>query len=153
ARLKQLSAEEARKAETVRADAVKELIMKLLQTTAPELLLQGHQRPVRDLLQAADQFAGSALSNAPAAEFHVRGLMGMLYVGDGPSLLDAAACYQQVKRINELLPRVPDAQLGAPRDLVRIGVARSSLWAGNTQEGLAQFQALKAEFQQRSPPA
>jgi serine/threonine protein kinase len=153
ARLKQLSAEEARKAETVRADAVKELIMKLLQTTAPELLLQGHQRPVRDLLEAADQFAGSALSNAPAAEFHVRGLMGMLYLGDGPSLLDAAACYQQVKRINELLPRVPDAQLGTSRDLVRIGVARSSLWAGNTQEGLAQFQALKAEFQQRSPPA
>src|SRR5262249_59379026 len=98
ARLKQAAAEEARKAETVRADAVKELMVKLLHTTAPELLLQGHQRPVRDLLQAADQFAGSALSNAPAAEFQVRSLMGLLYLGDGPSLLDAAACYQQVKQ-------------------------------------------------------
>ena len=64
---------------------------KLLGTTAPELLLQGHQRPVRDLLDAADRLASTALSNAPAAELHLRGLMSLLYLSEGPSLMDSAA--------------------------------------------------------------
>src|SRR5262249_18235730 len=144
ARLKQTAAEEAKQSETVRADAIKEFMEKLLKNTAPELLLQGHQRPVRDLLNEADQFA-RALSNAPAAEFHVRGLMSLLYLGDNPSLLDAEACYQQVKRTNELLPRLSDDQLPAPRDGLRIGAARAPLWAGHVDEGLAELQALKDE--------
>src|SRR5262249_7117776 len=53
ARLRQQAAEEAKQAETVRADAIKEFMEKLLKNTAPELLLQGHQRPVRDLLKEA----------------------------------------------------------------------------------------------------
>jgi serine/threonine protein kinase len=152
ARLKQAAAEEAKQSETVRADAIKEFMEKLLRKTAPELLLQGHQRPVRDLLKEADQFA-KALSNAPAAEFHVRGLMSMLYLGDNPSLLDAQACYQQVKRTNELLPRVRDDQLPASRDALRVGAARAPLWAGHVDQALAQLQALKEEFRRRSPPA
>jgi hypothetical protein len=152
ARLKQMVAEEAKQLETVRADAIKGFMEKLLKNTAPELLLQGHQRPVRDLLKEADQFA-RALSNAPAAEFHVRGLMSLLYLGDFPSLLDAEACYEQVKRTNELLPRLPDEQLPAPRDGLRIGAARAPLWAGHVDEALAELQALKDEFRRRSPPA
>ena len=151
ARLQQAAAEEARKAETVRADAIKEFMEKLLTNTAPELLLQGHQRPVRDLLKEADQFAKS-LSSAPAAEFHVRGLMSLLYLGDSPSLLDAEACYQQVKRTNELLPHVPDHQLPAPRDVLRVAAVRAPLWAGHVDEGLAELQALKDEFRRRTPP-
>jgi serine/threonine protein kinase len=153
ARLKQAAAEEAKQAETVRADAVKELMQKLLLNTAPELLLQGHQRPVRDLLKQADEFAREALANAPAAEFHVRGLMAMLYLGEGPSLLDTAACYEQVKRTNELLPRIPDDQLPAPREILRIGAAKASLWAGHTDEAMRELQALKDEFRRRTPPA
>jgi serine/threonine protein kinase len=152
ARLKQTAAEEAKQLETVRADAVKEFMGKLLKDTAPELLLQGHQRPVRDLLKEADQFA-RALSNAPAAEFHVRGLISVLYLGDNASLLDAEACYEQVKRTNELLPRLPDDQLPAPRDHLRVGAALAALWAGHVDEGLAELQALKDEFRRRSPPA
>src|SRR5262249_29028662 len=152
ARLKQTAAEEAKQAETVRADAIKEFMEKLLKNTGPELLLQGHQRPVRDLLKNADQFA-KALSNAPAGEFHVRGIIHMLYLGDNPSLLDAEECHQQVKRTNELLPRVPDHQLPAPRDTLRIGAARAPLWAGHVAEALAELQALKDEFRRRSPPA
>src|SRR5262249_37888219 len=151
ARLRQQAAEEAKQAETGRADAIKEFMEKLLKNTAPELLLQGHQRPVRDLLKEADQFA-RALSNAPAAEFHVRGLMAMLYLGDTSSLLDAEACYQQVKRTNELLPRVPDHQLPAPRDVLRVAAVRAPLWAGHVDEALAELQALKDEFRRRAPP-
>ena len=77
ARLKQTAAEEARQSETVRADAINQFMEKLLKDTAVELLNQGHQRPVRALLNEADQFA-RALSNAPAAEFRVRGLMCLL---------------------------------------------------------------------------
>src|SRR5262249_18327461 len=107
ARVEQVAAEKAKQAETVRADAVGGFMEKLLVNTAPELLLQGHQRPVRDLLEAAGQLASSALSNAPAAELRIRGLMAILYLGDGPSLLDSAASYQQVQRINELLLSLP----------------------------------------------
>jgi serine/threonine protein kinase len=153
ARLEQAAAEVARRAETVRADAVKELLSQLLQTTAPELLRQGHQRPVRDLLKETDQFARTALVNAPAAEFEVRGLMALLYLGDGPSLLDPAACYQQVKRINELLAQLTDKQLPVPRDVLRIGAAGAALWAGHTEEALAELNALKDEFRRRTPPA
>src|SRR6516225_2219895 len=151
ARLQQAAAEEARQKETVRADAIKEFMEKLLRNTAPELLLQGHQRPVRDLLKEADQFA-RALSNAPAAEFHVRGLMAMLYLDDNSSLLDAEACYQQVKRTNELLPRVPDDQLPAPRDVLRVGATRAALWSGRVDEALTELTALKDEFRRRAPP-
>jgi len=152
ARLKQTAAEEAKQQETVRADAIKEFMDKLLKNTAPELLLQGHQRPARDLLKEADQFA-RALSNAPAAEFHIRGLMSVLYLGDNAPLLDAEACYEQVKRTNELLPRLADDQLPAPRDALRIGAARAALWAGHVDKALAELQALKDEFRRRSPPA
>src|SRR5262249_39317667 len=152
ARLRQQAAEEAKQAETGRADAIKEFMEKLLKNTAPELLLQGHQRPVRDLLKEADQFA-KVLSNAPAAEFHVRGLMARLYLDESSSLLDAEACYQQVKRTNELLPRVPDDQLPAPRDVLRVGATRAALWSGRVDEALAELQALKDEFRRRSPPA
>jgi len=152
ARLKQTAAEEARQSETVRADAINQFMEKLLKDTAVELLNQGHQRPVRALLNEADQFA-RALSNAPAAEFRVRGLMCLLYMGDDVSLLDAEKCYEQVKRINELLPRLPDAQLPVPRDTLRVGAARAALWAGHVDEGLADLQALKDECRRRAPPA
>jgi serine/threonine protein kinase len=152
ARLQQAAAEEARQAETVRADAIKDFMEKLLKNTAPELLLQGHQRPVRDLLKEADKFA-KALSNAPAAEFHIRGLMSLLYLGDSTSLLDPEACYEQVKRTNELLPRVPDHQLPAPRDVLRVSAVRAPLWAGRVDEALTELQALKDEFRRRTPPA
>ena len=153
ARLEQVAAETAKQSETVRADAVIDFVEKLLITTAPELLLQGHQRSVRDLLEAADELASSALSHAPAAELHLRGLMSVLYLGDGPSLLDSAASYQQVKRINELLQQVPDDKLPVPRDALRIGTTRSLLWVGQSERGLAELQALKDEFRQRTPAA
>src|SRR5262249_18418945 len=61
--------------------------------------------------------------------------------------------YEQVKRINELLPRVPDAHLRVPRDTLRVGAARAALWAGHVDEGLADLQALKDECRRRAPPA
>ena len=75
ARLRQGIAEKGKQAETVRADAMAEFMRELLSSTAPELLRQGHQRPVRDLLKAADQLASTGLSNAPAAELQLRDLM------------------------------------------------------------------------------
>jgi serine/threonine protein kinase/tetratricopeptide (TPR) repeat protein len=152
ARLNQTAAEKARQAETVRADAVGTFMEKLLGKSAPELLLQGHQRPVRDLLEAADQLASTALSNAPAAELQLRGLMSVLYLSEGPSLMDSAAAHEQMKRITELLPRVPDDKLPVTRDDYRIGAAIISLWAGHTERGLAELQALKEEFRRRTPP-
>src|SRR5262249_56648907 len=71
ARLKQTAAEEARQSETVRADAINQFMEKLLKDTAVELLDQGHQPPVRALLNQAEQVA-KALSHAPAAEVPVR---------------------------------------------------------------------------------
>src|SRR5258706_1149876 len=68
ARLRQVAAEKAKSAETVRADAVAEFMWTVLASTAPELLRQGQQRSVRDLLKAADEVASTGLSNAPAAE-------------------------------------------------------------------------------------
>src|SRR5262249_37817797 len=87
------------------------------------------------------------------AVFRVRGLMSLLYMGDDVSLLDAEKCYEQVKRINELLPRLPDAQLPVPRDTLRVGAARAALWAGHVDEGLADLQALRDECRRRAPPA
>jgi serine/threonine protein kinase len=153
ARLNQAAAEKEKRAETVRADAVGEFMGKLLTSTAVELLRQGHQRPVRDLLAAADQLASTALSNAPAAEFHVRGHMARLYFSDGPSLLDPDASYEQVKRVLALLPVVPGGKLQIPRDEYRIRAAAMQLWAGHTERGLNELHALKDEFQNRRPPA
>src|SRR5262249_54315600 len=55
ARLNEAAAVKARQAETIRADGVAGFMKQLLTTTAPELLQQGHQRPVRDLLSSADR--------------------------------------------------------------------------------------------------
>src|SRR5207245_782300 len=104
ARLDESAAERAKQAETVRADAIAGFMRQLLTTTAPELLQQGHQRPVRDLLSSADRLASTALSNAPATELQLRGLIASLYLNEGPSLLDATASYQELKRIAQLLP-------------------------------------------------
>src|SRR5437867_3248323 len=154
ARLKQMVAEKAKRAETVRADAVAEFMRELFSSTAPELLRQGHQRPVRDLLKAADQLASTGLSDAPAAELQLRDLMTVLYLGDLTSLLDPPAAYQQMTRITELLSSVPEDKLRSqiypgilvPRDEYRIRTAISSIWAGHTEDGLAELQSLKAEF-------
>jgi len=160
ARLKQAVAEKGRQAETVRADAVAEFMRELMSSTAPELLRQGHQRPVRDLLKAADQLASTGLSNAPAAELHLRDLMTVLYLGDITGLLDSPAAYQQMKRITELLPSVPEDKLhsqiypsAVPRDEYRIRAVTLSLWAGDTERGWAELRALKDEFRRRTPPA
>lgn len=167
AQLRQVAAETAKQGETVRADAVAEFMKHLLASTAPELLRQGHQRPIRELLKAVDELATTGLSNAPAAELQLRDLMAILYMTDLTGHLDSPAAYQQMKRITELLPSVPPDQLAitllladvpedkrpAPRDEYRIRAALSSLWAGETQRGLADFQALKEEFRRRTPPA
>jgi eukaryotic-like serine/threonine-protein kinase len=167
AQLKQVVAEEAKKGETVRADAVAGFMKHLLASTAPELLRQGHQRPIRELLKAADELASTGLSNAPAAELQLRDLMAILYMTDLTGHLDSPAAYQQMKRITELLPSVPADQLGitllladvpedkrpAPRDEYRIRAALSSVWAGETNRGQADLQALKEEFRRRTPPA
>jgi tRNA A-37 threonylcarbamoyl transferase component Bud32 len=152
-RLSREEAEKAKAVETVRADAVGTFMEKLLRKTAPELLLQGHQRPVRDLLEAADQLASTALSGAPAAEFQLRGLMSVLYLSDGPSLLDPAACHAQVERIVELLPQVPEDKLPDTRDAIRIGAAGSMLWAGRSEDGLQGLRAIEDELRRRTPPA
>src|SRR6185369_7386484 len=133
----------------------------LLSSTAPELLRQGYQRPVRDLLKAADHLASTGLSNAPAAEFHLRDLMSVLYLGDYlTSLMDSPAAYQQMTRIIELLPSVPEDKLrsqiypsSVPRDDFRIRGVLISIWAGHAERGLAELQALKDEFRRRTPPA
>jgi hypothetical protein len=125
---------------------------KLLGNTAPELLLQGHQRPVRDLLDAADQLASTALSEAPAAELQLRGRMSVLYLSEAPSLMDPTAAYEQMKRILELLPLVPDDRLPVSRDDYRIGAAILSLWAGHSERGLAELEAIKEDFRRRNPP-
>jgi serine/threonine protein kinase len=160
ARLNQAAAEKAKQVETVRADAVAEFMWKLLASTAPELLRQGHQRPVRDLLNAADELASTGLSNAPAAEIQLRDLMDWLYASDFTSLLDPSAGNQQMKRITELLPLVPEDKLHSrvypspfPRDEYRIRAAHVSLWAGHTESGWAELRALKDEFRRRTPPA
>jgi len=160
ARLRQAAAEKAGQAETVKADAVAEFMWTLLASTAPELLRQGQQRSVRELLKAADQLASTGLSNAPAAEIQLRDLMTWLYLGDGAGLLDSPAAYEQMKRITALLPGVRDDKLRSriflspvPRDEYRIRSAAYSLWVGQTERGLAELQALKNEFQQRTPPA
>jgi len=160
ARLRQVAAEKAKQAETVRADAVAEFMWKVLASTAPELLRQGQQRSVRDLVKAADELASTDLSNAPAAEIQLRDLMSWLYASDFTSLLDAPAGYQQMKRITELLPLVPEDKLHSriypspfPRDEYRIRAAHVSLWAGHLESGWAEFRALKDEFRRRTPPA
>jgi serine/threonine protein kinase len=160
ARLHQLAAEKAKQAETVRADAVAEFMWKVLASTAPELLRQGQQRSVRDLVKAADELASTDLSNAPAAEIQLRDLMSFLYASDFTSLLDVSAGYQQAKRITELLPLVPDDKLHSriypspfPRDEYRIRAAQGSLWTGNTNAGWTELKALKDEFRRRTPPA
>ncbi len=119
ARLDQLAAEKETKAETVRADAVGTFMDQLLSATAPELLQQGHQRPVRKLLEAADQFASTALSDAPLAELQLRGIDVALYLSEGPSLLDANPHrFSRRKRMIELLSRVPDDKLPCPATTV-----------------------------------
>jgi serine/threonine protein kinase/tetratricopeptide (TPR) repeat protein len=167
AQLRQVAAETAKQGETVRADAVAEFMKHLLASTAPELLRQGHQRPIRELLKAVDELASTGLSNAPAAEIQLRDLMVALYMTDLTGYLDSPAAYQQMKRITELLPSVPSDQLGitlllsgvpedklpAPADEYRIRGAMVSLWAGETNRGLADLQALKDEFRRRTPPA
>src|SRR5439155_17337888 len=161
ARLRQGIAEKGKQAETVRADAVAEFMRELLSSTAPELLRQGHQRPVRDLLKAADRLASTGLANAPAAELQLRDLMTVLYLGELTSLLDSPAAYQQMTRITELLPSVPEDKLRSqiypgilvPRDEYRLRAAISSIWAGHTEVGLAELQSLKAEFGRRTPRA
>jgi tetratricopeptide (TPR) repeat protein len=152
ARLATIAAEKAKQAETIRADAVGAFMGQLLTTIAPELLQQGHQRPVRELLAAADRLGATALSKAPAAELELRGRISALYLSEGPSLLDAAASHEQLKRINQLLPLVPDDKLPAPRDVFRISAAASALWAGRA-EGLDELQNLRYEFRRRTPPA
>jgi serine/threonine protein kinase/tetratricopeptide (TPR) repeat protein len=153
ARLEQLATEKERKAETVRADAVGAFMGQLLTTTAPELLQQGHQRPVRKLLEAADGFASKALSEAPLAELQLRGMMAPLYLSEGPSLLDAKSSYEQTQRMTELLSRVPDDKLPTPRDVYRLNAASADLWANDHDRGLAKLEALKDEFRGRTPPA
>src|SRR5262249_47045369 len=153
ARLNEATAERAKQAETIRADAVAGFMKQLLTTTAPELLQQGHQRPVRDLLGSADRLASTALSNAPAAELELRGLISTLYLSEGPSLLDASASFQQLERISQLLPLVPDDKLPVPRDVFRIATATSALWAGRTDTGLSELRSLRTEFGRRMPPA
>src|SRR5204863_5574123 len=137
ARLRQVAAEKAKQAEAIRADAVAEFMWKVLASTAPELLRQGQQRSVRDLVKAADELASTGLSNAPAAEIQLRDLMNWLYASDFISLMDVSAGYEQMKRIKELLPLVPEDKLHSriypsayPRDEYRIRAAHVSLWAG-----------------------
>src|SRR5207253_10531665 len=48
---------------------------------------------------------------APAAELQLRDLMTVLYLGELTSLLDSPAAYQQMTRITELLPSVPEDKL------------------------------------------
>jgi hypothetical protein len=105
------------------------------------------------LLGSADRLASNALSNAPAAELELRGLISTLYLSEGPSLLDATACYQQLKRISQLLPLVPDEKLPAPRDVFRISTATSALWAGHNEAGLSELRALRSEFGRRDRPS
>src|SRR5262249_53331698 len=93
------------------------------------------------------------LSNAPAAELEVRGLISGLYLSEGPSLLDATASYEQLKRISQLLPLVSDDRLPVSRDVFRVLNASSALWAGHTNFGLSEFRALGNEFSRRTPPA
>jgi tRNA A-37 threonylcarbamoyl transferase component Bud32 len=153
ARTMQVAAETERQAETVRADAVGQFMDQLLGTIAPELLLQGHQRPVREMLHSVDRLATTALSSAPAAELKVRGQIATLYLSEGPSLLDPAASYDQLSRIKSLLPLVPDDKLPLPRDAFRITTATSALWAGDAERGRVELSALRSEFRGRTPPA
>ena len=95
--------------------------------------------PVRKLLEAADQFASTGLSDAPAAELLIRDRMSALYLNEGPSLLDPKASYQQVKRMIELLPQVADDKLAMPRDAYRIRIAATELWAGDSEKSLAKL--------------
>ncbi len=150
ARLNQLAAEKETKAETVRADAVGAFMGQLLSATAPELLQQGHQRPVRKLLEAADQFASTGLSDAPLAELHDSRSMSALYLNEGTSLLDPAASFQQTKRMIDLLPQVPDDKLPMPRDAYRIRIAVTELWAGDSEKSLTKLRALEDEYR-RTP--
>src|SRR5262249_53667494 len=113
----------------------------------------GHQRPVRDLLGSADRLASTALSNAPAAEIELRRLMSTLYLSEGPSLLDAAASYEQLKRISQLLPLVPDDKLIVPKDVFRVSTAASALWAGHSELGLSELRALRSEYGRKTPRA
>jgi tRNA A-37 threonylcarbamoyl transferase component Bud32 len=153
ARLQQLAAETERRAETVRADAVGGFMDQLLGMIAPELLLQGHQKPVREVLLSADRLASTALSSAPAAELKLRGQISVLYLSEGASLLDPAASYDQLTRVKQLLPLVPDDKLPMPRDAFLITTAISALWAGDAKRGLVELSALRNEFRQRTPPA
>src|SRR6185295_3515921 len=126
---------------------------RLLTTIAPELLRQGHQRPARDLLEAADRLASTVLADAPAAEFQLRNLLAEFYLGEGPSLLDSVASYEQVRRINELVQKLPAGTVPGHTEQYRIRLAGAELWAGDPQRGLAELQALKEEFRRRTPPA
>jgi tRNA A-37 threonylcarbamoyl transferase component Bud32 len=153
ARLLQLAADRERMAETVRADAVGDFMDRLLGTIAAELLLQGHQRPVREVLLSADRLASTALSSAPAAELKLRGQISTLYLSEGPSLLDPGASFEQLSRIQRLLPFVADDELPMPRDAFRIITAISALWANEAAHGLDELEGLRSEFRRRSPPA
>ena len=133
ARLKQVAAETERQAETVRADAVGDFMDQLLGTIAPELLLQGHQRPVREVLLSADRLASTALSSAPAAELKLRGQMSVAVSGRGPIAFGSGGILRPVDSHQAAASAGARRQTSMPRDAFRITTAISALWAGDAR--------------------
>ena len=153
--VRERTARERERTQSVRADTVTTFIDTLVSDQLPTLIRQGNVRGGRELIRKADALASSSLSNAPAAELKVRwNLMNVFFLQLG----DTPAALQQAEAINRLLPRVTDEQLGVPRDEVRIAVSGIRFYAAGDQvpaqeQAMKELEGLYAEFMGRTPPA
>ena len=153
--LRERAARQRERAQSVRGDTVTTFMDALVSDQLISLLQQGNVRGARELISKADALASSSLSNAPAAEIRVR-----RYLGAALSQLtaDMPAALQQAEAINRLLPRVTDDQLSFPRDLIKIDVSLSRLWAAGghlpaQEQAMKELEGVYAEFIGWTPPA
>jgi serine/threonine protein kinase/tetratricopeptide (TPR) repeat protein len=146
ARKQEAQAEEAKHAQSVRADAVANFLENVLSTVStvngPE-----NQTAARELLGTTERIASAALSNAPVTELRLEYKIARSYVKD---LVELDEQTRQWARIDELMRRVPPDQLPDPIEKMRILAVDSKLESG--LPALPALHALEAEYRHRTPP-
>jgi tetratricopeptide (TPR) repeat protein len=141
-------------AQTVRADTVATFIDGLLSDAGPTMIKQENNRGARELVETADRLAAASLSNSPAAEVRVRFKLAEIL----SQLTDFGATLKQAEAIAQLISKLPDDQLPAPREFLLLNVPVNRLWAAGgraaeEQRVVEELEALSAKFMNRTPPA